>query len=140
MKTARLVLLGAAPLLVLACGSVAPVKVNAGDQCFRCRRTIVDTRMAAETIDKFVSRYRAPGCLAKAIVTHNDEGRTVYVTDYTTGTMFSPTKAFFVPVLLDRDTGERDYRAYRNKADADAAALEARTVPVDWNTVLDKAR
>ena len=33
-----------------SCTPVAPVKVNAGDQCFRCRRIIPDTRLAVEQI------------------------------------------------------------------------------------------
>ena len=54
--------------------------------------------------------------------------------------MISPTKAMYVPVLLDRNTGDSDYRAYARKTDAEAAAHETNTAAVDWNTVLDEAR
>jgi len=142
MKAARFVFLGLAPLAILSCTSVAPVKITAGDQCFRCRRIIVDTHLAAETIQgSFVSKYRAPGCMAKYIAAHPDEPPgSVFVTDYASGTMIDPSRAFFVSVLLDRNTGETDYRAYRAKADADAAALQLMTTPVDWPTVLRQAQ
>ena len=45
-----------------------------------------------------------------------------------------------MPVLLNRDTGESDYRAFLSKADADAAAFELHTAPIDWKTVIEKAR
>jgi hypothetical protein len=141
MRAARFVLLGAASLLVLACSSIAPVKIHAGDQCFRCRRIIADTRLAAEQIQGgLTSKYRAPGCMAKYLVAHPDEGGALFVTDYVTGKMIPPTEAIFVPVLLDRNTGEGDYQAYKTGADASAAALDLATTPVDWQTVLDRAR
>ena len=141
MRAARVLLLGLVPLVALSCGSVAPVKVTAGDQCFRCRRTIVDTRVAGEMIDAgWVTKYRGPGCLAKYLVAHSDETGTIFVTDFATGRMVSPTKAMYVPVVLDPRTGESDYRAYGLKTDAEAAAHETNTAAVDWNTILDKAR
>jgi hypothetical protein len=142
MKIVRFAVLGLAPLLALSCSSIAPVKINAGDQCFRCRRTISDTRMAAETIQGgFVSKYRAAGCMAKYIVAHPDEQTgTMFVTDFAKGTMINPATAFFVPVTVDSRSGETDYQAYSVKADADAAAADLKTAAVDWATVLDKAR
>jgi hypothetical protein len=128
-------------LALTSCGTITPVKVNAGEQCFRCRRPIIDERLAAETIDRngFVSKFRAPGCLAKYIVTHPNETATVFVTDYATGRMIGPESAVFVPFLLDRNTGEREYRAFRVNADAQVPAGEAGSVPVDWKTVVDNA-
>ena len=124
----------------MACASVAPVKINAGDQCFRCRRTITDTNLAAERVTGFVEKFRAPGCMAKYLVAHPDEKGPVFVTDYGTGKMISPDAAFFVPVVLDAVTGESDYRAYALKVEAEQAAIVFHTVPVDWQTVLDRAR
>src|SRR6266508_4878844 len=142
MKSARIAFLALGPLLALSCSTIAPVKINAGDQCFRCRRTISDTRLAAETIQGgFVSKYRAPGCMAKYITAHpNEQTGAVFVTDYAKGTMIDPAKAFFVPVTVDERTGENDYQAFGVKADADRAAAELKTAPVDWATVLDRAR
>jgi hypothetical protein len=124
-----------------SCTSVAPVKVTAGDQCFRCRRTIPDERVAAEIISaSFVSKFRAPGCMAKYVVAHPEDQGTVFVTDYTTGKMIRPEFAYFVPLTVNVDTGERDYRAYRLKTSADLAAADLNTIAIDWNSVLERAR
>lgn len=129
-------------LLTLSCSSARPIAVRAGDQCFRCRRPIVETSMAAELMDgnRFGSKFRAPGCLAKYLVDHPGETGTTFVTDYASGKWMRTDQALFVPVLLNRNTGEADYHAFLNKADADAASAESRVAPIDWKTVLEKAR
>lgn len=129
-------------LLTLSCGSVRPVAVHDGDQCFRCRRPIVEKAMAAELMDgnRFASKFRSSGCMAKYLADHPGETGTMFVTDYVTSKLVRTEGVLFVPVLLNRDTGERDYRAYLQKADADAAAAELHSVPIDWKTVLEKAR
>ena len=124
----------------MACSTVAPVRINAGEQCFRCRRTITDVNLGAERITGFVEKFKAPGCMAKYLVAHTDETGPIFVTDFATGNMVRPDNAFFVPVVLNAITGESDYRAYLEKADADQAAIELHTVPVDWQTVLSRAR
>ena len=50
----------ALPVVLIACSSVAPVKVVAGDQCFRCRRYISNERTATETIDSNRIRVEIP--------------------------------------------------------------------------------
>jgi hypothetical protein len=77
--------------------------------------------------------------MAKYLVSHPDETGAIYVTDYTTGKMFSPELGWFVPVRLNRDTGERDYRAYRKQADANSAALVESEMPERWNAVMASA-
>ena len=142
MRTLGLIGVALAAFLTPACSSVRPVAIHAGDQCFRCRRPIVERAMAAELMDgnRFASKFRAPGCMAKYLVSHPDETGTTFVTDYATGRWIRPERALFVPVVLNRDTGESDYHAFLGKADADAAASERHTVPVDWTTVMEKAR
>lgn len=144
MKIRQLVLgvVGGLAILPLAsCSSIAPVKITAGEQCYRCRRTIVDERVAAEIISgSFVSKFRAPGCMAKYMVDHPDDRGTIFVTDYTTGKMIAPQDAYFVPLTVNDATGERDYRAYRLKAIADLTAADLKTTAVDWKTVLERAR
>lgn len=128
-------------LLTLSCSSVQPIAIQDGDQCYRCRRPIVDRAMAAEMMQgTFASKFRAPGCMAKYLADHPSETGTTFVTDYSTGKWMRPEQAVFVPVVLNSNTGESDYRAFLNKADADAAAAAAHTTPVDWKTVLEKAR
>jgi hypothetical protein len=124
----------------IACATIKPAKITAGDQCFRCRRTITDTNLAAERVTAFVEKFRAPGCMAKYLVAHPDETGPIFVTDYGTGKMISPDQALFVPIVLDAITGETDYRAYHLKVEADQAAIVFHTVPVDWQTVLDRAK
>jgi hypothetical protein len=139
MRAAQTLLAAVAGAALIGCTSLAPVKVNAGDQCFRCRRTIQDARLAGETIDHngFVSKFRAPGCMAKYLVNHQEDKSAVYVTDYTTGKMFRPESVWFVPVVVNRDTGERDYRAYRQESDAIAAALDVHAAPMRWSAVIE---
>ena len=129
-------------LLTLSCSSVRPVAIHDGDRCFRCRRPIVEKSMAAELMDgnRFASKFRAPGCMARYLIDHPGETGTTFVTDYATGKWVRPEQALFVPTLLNRDTGEWDYHAFLHQADADAAAAGSHTAPIDWNTVLDRTR
>jgi len=142
MNAVRTAGLGLLSLVVLSCSSVTPIKVATGDQCYRCRRSIINDRVATETIDsnRFVSKFRGPGCMAKYLVAHPDQQPTVFVTDYSTGRMMAPQQAFYVSELVDRNTGETEYRAYRQQADAQAFGAETRTVPIAWDEVLERAR
>jgi hypothetical protein len=141
MNQAFTVCVAAAVLATMACTTVAPVKVASGDQCFRCRRYISDERVAAEAIDtnRFVSKFRGPGCMAKYLVNHPTDKSTRYVTDYSTGKMMTPDAGFYVSEVVDRKTGETDYRAYRVKAEADAYAAQVHTTPIGWDAVLAQA-
>src|SRR5258708_11669363 len=124
----RFLLLGLVPVLALSCSSTAPVRINAGDQCFRCRRTIADTQVAGAIVNGgLVTKYRGPGCLAKYLAAHTDETGVLLVTDYASGKMLPPANALYVPVVVDTRTGETDYRAYKTTADADVAARELHT-------------
>ena len=142
MNKAFTACLAAAVLATMACSTVAPVKVAAGDQYFRCRRYISDVRVATEAIDanRFVSKFRGPGCMAKYLVNHPDEKATLFVTDFSTGRMITPDVGFYVSEIVDRKTGETDYRAYRVKAEADAYAAELHTVAIGWDAVLAQAQ
>jgi hypothetical protein len=137
----RMVLLSLVPILALSCSSIAPVRVAAGDQCFRCRRTIVNAQVAGEILNGgLATKYRGPGCLAKYLAAHPDETGALFVTDYASGRMIPPALAAYVPVVVDANTGETDYRAYSVKADADVAARELHTATVGWGSVLEQAR
>ena len=138
MTTTRIIVASVA-LAVVSCTSSAPIKINQGDLCFRCQRSISDIRLAAQQTAHFYEKFRAPRCMAKYLVNNPGDRGAILVTDYATGKTMSPEKAFFVPFIVDDRTGERDYRAYKNKSDADAFAAEAHTTPIDWKTVLDRA-
>lgn len=142
MRNARRILLIGAAIVAASCSTVAPVKVSAGDQCIRCRRTIQDTRLAGELVYKggLVEKFRAPGCMAKYLAAYPATNAQVFVTDYTSGRFLKASEAVYVPVVMDRNTGEMDYRAYKVRADADVASRELQAAPVDWNAILQKAR
>lgn len=141
MRAYAVWLVGAGALLTLSCGSVSPVAVHSGDQCFRCRRPITERATAAELMDgnRFASKFRAPGCMARYLADHPGETGTTFVTDYATGKWVRPDRALFVPVVVNRNTGESDYHAFLDKGDADRAAAESHTVPIDWKTVMENA-
>ena len=142
MRVQALATLAVGALLAVSCGpAIKPVAIQDGDQCFRCRRPISEKAMAAEMIDgSFVSKFRAPGCMAKYLADHPSETGAVFVTDFATGKWVRPEQAAFVPIVVNPNTGETDYHAFLNKADADAAAAGAHAAVVDWKTVLQKAR
>jgi len=122
-------------LVVGACSSIAPVPIHSGEVCFRCRRVIVDTRIAAQAIDGgLVSNFRSAGCAAKYLVDHPNDTSAVFVTDYQTGKMFPAQRAFFVPTL-NRDNGEKDYVAFVARSAADAEAFSRRTQWLTWSAV-----
>jgi len=137
----RFVLMCAA-LAAVSCSSVTPVAINAGDQCFRCRRIILDTKIAGEMIDPsgMPAKFRSTGCLTKYLADHPKETGVLFVTDYTSGKLEPVDRLTFVPVIIDTNTNELDYHAFVSKADAAAAAKEAGTTPVDWNTVLQSVK
>jgi hypothetical protein len=136
----RRMLFGALMVSAAACSSVAPVKIDNGEVCYRCRRVIVESRLAAETIDRsLVSKFRTSGCLAKYLAQHPSDTSIVFVTDYKTGRLVAPSRAHFVPTV-NRDNGEHDYVAYTDRAAADAEAFAHGVRAVTWDAVLDDAR
>ena len=142
MRTTHVIVACAAALFAASCTSIRPVTVADGDQCFRCRRTITNVRVAAETVGPsgLVSKFKGPGCMATYLSTHPLAGEAVFVTDFTSGKMIPPERARFVEVLTNPDTGENDLRAYLDGREADAAALEERSAATDWKGVLDFGR
>jgi hypothetical protein len=103
---------------------------------------IQEPKVAAEIVNHggLIEKFRGPGCMAKYLATAPAGTADIYVTDYTSGRLIKASGAAYVPVLLDRYTGETDYRAYKLRADAIAASQELGTVLFDWNAVLAKAR
>jgi hypothetical protein len=143
MVRVQIIGLALASVVLIACGP-KPLKVLAGDQCYGCRRSIRNERLASETIGgegaQFVSKFRGPGCMARYLVAHPDEKPTIYVTDYTSGKMFRAAGAYFVAETVDNRTGETEYRSYRTRDEAERAAVELRTTPLSWDEVLENAR
>ena len=136
----RRLLLGAAFVSIWACTSVAPVKVQSGEVCYRCRRVIQDTKLAAETLDgKLVWKFRSVACVSRYLADHPQDKSQVFVTDYTTGNLVSPERALFV-ATFNRDNGEKDFIAFTDRAAANAEAYSRSVKPVDWQAVMSQAR
>ena len=126
-------------VLLGACSSIAPVPIHNGELCFRCRRVIVDSRLAAQTIGGgLVSNFRTSGCLGKYLAEHPQDTSTVFVSDFQTGKLVPADTAYFVPTL-DRNTGERDYIAFASRSVADAEAFSRKASWVRWATVVQNA-
>jgi len=127
-----------AGLLMVGCG-VEPVRMMPGDLCNRCRRTITDTRVAAELIDKAGRAYKfhSTGCMAKYLKAHPEEqSGTLFATDYGTGRLVTVSSVRFVATTQDREV---DYSAYYTDAGAKEAAGREKTTPVEWQKVLADA-
>jgi hypothetical protein len=128
---------GVALVLVMsACSSVTPVSLRGGEVCYRCRRLILDTRVAAQTVGTMATNFKTAGCLAKYLAAHPEETNAVFVTDYESGELIGASSAVFVPTV-DPNTGEHDFVAYRKGAQA-AAAKE--TSALAWADVLEQVK
>lgn len=136
----RRLLLGAAIVSMWACNAVAPVKVQGGEVCYRCRRVIQDTKLAAETLDgKLVWKFRSTGCVSKYLADHPQDKSAVFVTDFPTGRLIPSDTALYVPTV-NRDNGEKDFIAFADRASANAEAFSRGVKTVDWNVVMTQAR
>jgi hypothetical protein len=136
----RLTLGALAVFFAGACSSITPLPIHTGDSCFRCKRPIADTRLATQAIGGgLASSFRTPGCLAKYLADHPAEQNVVFVSDYTGGKMVRAESAVFVPTL-NRDNGERDYIAFKDRTAANAEATARETSPVTWIDVLEQAK
>jgi hypothetical protein len=126
-------------LATTACSSVTPVPLRGGEVCYRCRRLILDTRLAAQTVGTMATNFKTAGCLAKYLAAHPEETNAQFVTDYESGKLIRAASAVFVPTM-DPNTGERDVVAYQNEASAAAAAAARAASVLTWDEVLAQAK
>ena len=118
-----------------------PQTIAEGETCFKCRRTIVEHKLAAEIMDRNLpTKYRSPGCMAAYAAQHPSKDSRYYVTDFVSGGLIEAERAFFVPVLVNDKTGERDYRAYYSHGMADIAAQTLNSKIIRWDALLERAR
>ena len=129
-------------VVATSCSSIAPIAVTARDVCFECRQGIAEPRLAAELIDSNQMAYKfgSARCLAKYLGEHPGETGTLFVTDFKTGQMVTVDQATFVPIILDANTGRRDFRAYSDAQEAEAAARDLKVGPTNWQGVLTGAK
>lgn len=133
----------AASLLAFGCTSVQPLKIEAGERCFRCGRTIEDTRLAGEIIDErgHALKFRTAGCMAKYLAADPDhDWRGIWVTDYGTGKFVKASNATFARITVNRNTNERDYAAFASADGAAAKAQEENSATTDWNAIVQAAQ
>lgn len=118
-----------------------PQTIGEGEVCFKCRHVITDARLAAETMDRNLpTKYKTAGCMAAYLVLHPGTNSRNYVTDFTSGGLFEAEHAFFVPVVINDTTGERDYRAYYSHGMANIAAQVLGVNVLRWDAVLERAK
>ena len=120
---------------------LTPAPVNQGDKCFRCYRTIVQTRIAGEIVDRggLAYKFRAPACMAQYMNEYPQPADSllgVFVADYTSGLLVPVEHAWFVETVIDRWTGERDFAAFHMRGSAEAYARKEGTSVVDWTGVM----
>jgi hypothetical protein len=124
-------------LAVVACRSLKLPTIAAGETCFRCRHVIADARLGTEMLNgSLPTKYKGPRCMATYLKEHPDRDARLFVTDYNTGAMFNPERAWFVPVVTNARTGGWEYRAYRSRDAANAAAEELGVKTLRWSELL----
>jgi hypothetical protein len=123
-----------AVLGIVGCTSVRPVRVQAGDLCASCQRTIVDARLAGEVVDARggVLKFRAPLCMAKYLRRSPSGGAAIFVTDYTTGEMFPAVNGTFVRITVDAGSKDREFAAFRSVQEAAQFMKQRGGGAVDW--------
>ena len=130
-------------LLVVACSSIQPAKVQVGDRCYSCRQPIQDLKIAAAMIDQTGGQYpfRSPRCLARYLHDHPADKSLPFVTDYKSGYMLEADKAWFVSVALPSPDGhgtEPNFLAFRNVRDAERA--NTTNAPLQrWSSLVSSA-
>lgn len=114
-----------------------PQTIGEGEICFKCRRVITSAKLAAEIMDgSLPTKYKTPGCMAAYVSAHPSSKSRYFVTDFSSGGLIDARHAFFVPVVVNDKTGERDYRAYYSHGMADIAAQVLGVPVLRWDAVI----
>jgi len=117
-----------------------PQTIGEGEVCFRCRHVIANAKLAAEIMDRNLpTKYKTAGCMAAYVATHHSDDSRYYVTDFASGGLIEARFAFFVPMMINDTTGERDYRAYLSRGMADITAQVLGVHIVRWDDVVEHA-
>jgi hypothetical protein len=118
-----------------------PQTIGEGEVCYKCHRVITSAKLAAEIMDRNLpTKYKTAGCMAAFAAAHPGTGSRYYVTDFASGGLIEAEHAWFVPVVINDKTGERDYRAYYSRGMAGIAAQVLGAQVVRWNEVVERAR
>lgn len=115
-----------------------------GEACERCRRPIVEERLAAEHIggNGFAVKFRTIHCMSTWLGQHPTRAQEgfLYVANYARGGWVRADRASFVRVIVNPNTMERDFIAFADPQLAADAARENSSVVVGWDDVLELGR
>ena len=141
-------LAGIVALPTVLAGSPAsrPDPIVPGDRCHRCDRLLSDPFIGAEVLlsdGKTVSKFRTVRCMLTHLAdTPADVGEMLVVDDQT-GALVSVDKAVFVPVSIDRHTGEEsygigdtDYVGFKSRKVAERFAARHGVTTMSWPAVV----
>ena len=129
--------------LLTACAPPRPVNVVLGEACERCRRPIVEERLAAERVgdNGFAVKFRTIHCMATWLGQHPTVGDGfIYVANYARGGWVRADRASYVRVVVNPNTMERDFIAFADPQLAATAARDHSSVVVGWDDVLELGR
>ena len=130
-------------VVLVGCAAPKPVRLVAGEACERCRRPIVNERLAAERIadNGFAQKFRTIHCMSTWIAQHDPAGTGVfYVAKDDRGGWVRAERASFVRTIVNPNTMERDFLAFADPAQAASAAREQNSSVVGWAEVLERGR
>ncbi len=135
-RTATFVVLAA---MLAGCAAPKPTSVVLGERCERCKRPVDNLDLAAEQVSPngWASKFRTVHCMATWI---GQQAAAVpgqyFVTDVQKHKLVRAERAYFVRVLVNDRTMERDFLAFSDRAAADKAAQTNNSAVVTWNDVL----
>jgi hypothetical protein len=140
MRTAVPLVVGLFLLVLVACSSVSPVAIRAGDICENCRRPIQNVKVAAEIVPPggLPLKFRTVSCAARYLHERQGTGDVVFVTDFPSGRLIRPQSAIFVKSEIDDNTKELDYYAFGNVPSALAFEKEHGGSATDWPSILQR--
>lgn len=136
VRTATFVLLAA---MLAGCAAPRPTSITLGERCERCSRPIDNADIAAEKVapNGWPSKFRTVHCMATWIGKQGaDVPGQYFVTDFRSHKWVRAERAYFVRVIVNDRTMERDFIAFSDQAAADAAAQTNKSTVVKWNDVL----
>jgi hypothetical protein len=76
--------------------------------------------------------------MAEYVVGHPSKQSRYFVTDFVSGGLIEAEHAYFVEVVINDMTNERDYRAYYSHGMADIAAQVLGVPVMRWDDILAK--
>jgi hypothetical protein len=128
--------------VVVACSSVKPVAIRAGDLGTASRQPIRNVKVAAEIVPpgrRPALEFRTVSSMARYLYAHGDTPGTLFVTDYPTGRLIPVETATFVKGPVDGNSKDLDYYAFENVNAAAAFGEKNGEAATDWPSIRERA-